>query len=202
MMNFYKITVATLFIISSIAVNAQYKIITVKGDVLSTTAYKIVEENGFKELMYLNTTGKKKYLEYESIFSIEEKEKKSVVYKPQDEFDLGVEQMQLMVDGRIEGKDAGCFWGAFATSFALTSASGFVDITDQGQMFIAPLIPLGATIGIGLYGWKSKVKHQNQNEYFVTGYQEQRAFRMIRGSLLGGAAGLGVAATAYSIRHN
>lgn len=201
-MNYYKITVAILFIFSSIVVNAQFKITTIKGDVLRITEYKIVEDNGFKELMYLNTTGKKKYLEYESVFSIEEKEKKSVVYKPQDEFDIDVEQMQLMVDGRIEGKDAGSFWGAFLTSFTLTSASGFVDITDQGQLFIAPLIPLGATIGVGLFGWKSKVKHQNQNEYFVAGYQEQRAYRMIRGSLLGGAAGLGVAATAYSIRHN
>jgi hypothetical protein len=199
---FYKITITTLLIYSFIAANAQITITTLKGDVLRTTEMKIVEENSFKELMFLNTYGKKKYLDYESIFSIVENDKKSIVYKPQDEFDLNIDQMQQMVNGRIAGKDAGCFWGAFLTSFALTSASGFFDITNQGQMFIAPLIPLGATIGIGLYGWKSKVKHENQDEDFITGYQEQRAYRMIKASLLGGAAGLGVATAAYSIRHN
>ncbi|PLX23489.1 MAG: hypothetical protein C0599_04450 [Salinivirgaceae bacterium] len=202
MNNFYKITVTTLLICSFLAANAQYKITTLKGDILRTTEIKIVEDNSFKELIYLNTYGKEKYLDYESIFSIDEKGKKSIVYKPQDEFDLNVKRMQQMVNGRIAGKDAGCFWGAFLTSFALTSASGFVDITNQGQLFFTPLIPAVATIGIGLYGWKSKVKHDNRDEDFTTGYREQRAYRMIKASLLGGAAGLGVAATAYSIRHN
>lgn len=197
MLHFYKITVATLLIFSFMAVNAQHKIITLKGDVLKTTEYKILDENEYKELMYLNKKGKDKYLDYESIYSIDD----SVLYKPQAYDELLVEQMNSLVKGRITGKDAGCFWGAFITSFALTSATGFVDITNQGQMFITPLIPLGATIGIGLYGWKSKVKHENQDEYFINGYQEQRAFRMIKASLLGGAAGYVVAGTVYSIRH-
>jgi hypothetical protein len=214
MLHFYKIAVTILLIFSFVFVSAQHEIITLKGDVFKSIEYKILDENDYKELMYLNKKGKEKYLDYESIFSIDNK----VLYNPQDEYDFDVNAMDQIIKGRIQGRESkyktlplyffdlkittsSNFWVPFLTSFALTSASGFVDMTNQGQMFITPLIPLGATIGIGLYGWKSKVKHDNQNEYFVSGYKEQRAFKMIKASLLGGAAGFVAAGTAYSIRH-
>lgn len=177
---------------------AQNTITTIKGDIFNTSEYKILEENDYKEIKYLNENGKYRYLEFEDVYAIETEEKKSVVYQPRDEFDLTKTQMKHLVNGRIAGKDAGSFWGPFLFTFAATTSTGFLD---QGDIFAAPLVPLGTTISIGLYGWLSKPKISSEKEYYVTGYKEQKTFRMIKASLLGGGAGLLTAATIHGIRH-
>ncbi len=197
-----KILVALTAIVLSSGIStlkSQSTIITIKGDVLVTPEYEILNENDYKELKYLNTKGKYRFLDMDDIFSIQTKEEKSVVYQPQNEYDLTKVQMKNLVEGRIDGKDAGSFWVPFLVTYAATSSTGFLD---QGDLFAAPLVPLGTTISIGLFGWFSKPNISSENEYYENGYKEQRAFRMIKASLLGGGAGLITAAGINIIRNN
>ncbi len=188
----------TLLTINTFTVKAQYEITTIKGDIYLTTAYKITTDNDYKELMYLDHKGKKRFLEYESIFTIQSPEKQSVVYRPQSENDYSFEEMKSIVNGRIAGKKTDKLWIPFTVSFAATTCTGFLD---KGDFFMAPVVPLGTTISIGLFGWGTKPKFTDKSEFYENGYNEQRTFRMIKASLIGGGAGLLTGAAIHGIRN-
>lgn len=187
-----------LLTINAITVKGQYEITTIKGDVYFTTTYKITTENDFKELSYLDHKGKKRYLDYESIFTIESPKKRSVIYEPQGKNDYSFENMKSIVEGRIAGKNTDKLWIPFTISFAATTCTGFLD---KGDFFIAPVVPLGTTISIALFGWGTKPKFPDKGKFYENGYNEQRTFRMIKASLLGGGAGLLTGAAIHGIRN-
>lgn len=198
MMQYYTGIVVFFLVFNCSMAYAQTEITTIKGDRLLTKDYEIVQENEYKELKYLSNKGKYKYLDYEDIFSIDPEEApRSVVYTPEYEDSYTKDQMQSLINGRMAGKTAGSFWGAFGVSYLATTATGFVD---KGDIFLAPLVPLGTTISIGLYGWFSKTPAEQKDQYYNEGYREQRAARMIKASLIGGGAGLLTAAGIYAIR--
>jgi len=178
---------------------SQNKITTIKGDIFSTSEFEILNENDYKELKYLNKKGKYRFIDLDDVYSIQNQKEKSVVYQPQGEYDLTKTQMSNLVKGRIDGKQAGSFWPWFLITYTTTSSMGFLD---QGDLFAAPFVPLGTTITIGIFGWTAKPKVPSDNEYYTNGYKEQRAFRMIKASLLGGGAGLITAAGINILRNN
>ena len=195
------LVVLTAIILSSgsSVLMSQNTITTIKGDVFSTSEFEILNENNYKELKYLNKKGKYRFIDFDEVYSIKTSKEKSVVYQPQGEFDLSKAQMKNLVKGRIDGKEAGSFWAPFLITYAATSSMGFLD---QGDLFAAPLVPLGTTITIGIFGWSAKPKVPSDNEYYTNGYKEQRAFRMIKASLLGGGAGLITASGINILRNN
>lgn len=164
----------------------QIEITTLKGDVIHTTEYIIDSSMGFQEISY-RVKQKLRTLETEDIFSIHENAKPKIVfYKPQDKYDISVADMQSMVNGRIEGNKGNKFWVPFLITYTATTMTGLIE---NGQFFIAPVVPLATTITIGIFS-KNEKAPSDFNDYMKEGYTERRTFKRIKASLIGAAAGL------------
>lgn len=165
---------------------AQIKITTLRGDILMCSDYKIDSTMGFPEITF-KVKKKLKTLETQDIFSIDAPDKGKVIfYQPMSNDELSIENMQQMVNGRIEGNKGDKFWGSFLFTYTATTLTGFIE---NGQIFIAPVVPLATTITIGIFS-KNEKAPENFDEYMKEGYIERRAFRRIKASLIGAAAGL------------
>lgn len=180
------IAAALLALILNGNIQAQIKITTLRGDILMCTDYKIDSTIGFPEIAF-QVKKKLKTLETQDVFSIDDPAKGKVIfYQPLSNDELSIENMQQMVKGRIEGNKGNKFWGSFLFTYTATTLTGFIE---NGQIFIAPVVPLATTITIGIFS-KNEKAPENFDEYMKEGYIERRAFRRIKASLIGAAAGL------------
>lgn len=194
MKNLTFLLILSSLLLSSLIINAQNTINHLNGKRINAVKYQLDPEQSVLFYQFQKENGKTltKSLELSDIYSIESSDgTESIFYSPmEDEFKI--EEMQLVLEGKNSALNNYKPYWAFAAGFVAGAGSML-----SPYPFYALSVPIALNVGLA-FASPSKLHilinhHQDyDDEYFIYGYKQSGRKKILKNSVIGTVAGIGV----------
>jgi hypothetical protein len=188
------ILILSILYATTISLNAQNTIYQLNGKKFNTAKFQIDNEQSVLFYQFKKNSGKTltKSLELSEIYSLELTDGSvNIFYSPaEDEF--SIEEMKFVLDGKHSALNTYRPYWAFAAGFVAGAGSML-----SPYPFYALSVPIALNVGLAFSTPSSKHINKHYPDYsddylFVNGYKQSGRKKILKNSVIGTVAGIGI----------